>query len=57
MKIARKRVWRMIHDMSVAELPIQINREKVAGFCGAHGIRKLSLQTKYCLDGGMDYNS
>lgn len=29
--------------MSVAELPIQIDREKVAEFCRARGIRKLSL--------------
>ncbi len=29
--------------MSVAELPIQINREKVAEFCRVRGIRKLSV--------------
>src|SRR6266513_6552922 len=29
--------------MSVAELPIQIDREKIAEFCRAKGIRKLSL--------------
>jgi uncharacterized protein len=29
--------------MSIAELPIQIDREKVAEFCQARGIRKLSL--------------
>jgi predicted nucleotidyltransferase len=29
--------------MSVAELPILIDREKIAAFCRAHGIRKLSL--------------
>lgn len=29
--------------MSVAELPIAIDREKVAEFCRARGIRKLSL--------------
>jgi predicted nucleotidyltransferase len=29
--------------MSVAELPIQIDREKIAEFCRTHGIRKLSL--------------
>jgi predicted nucleotidyltransferase len=29
--------------MSVAELPIVIDREKIAGFCRARGIRKLSL--------------
>jgi len=33
----------MIWAMSVAELPIQIDREKVAEFCRARGIRKLSL--------------
>jgi uncharacterized protein len=33
----------MICGMSVAELPIQIDREKVAEFCRARGIRKLSL--------------
>jgi predicted nucleotidyltransferase len=29
--------------MSVAELPIVIDREKIAAFCRARGIRKLSL--------------
>ena len=29
--------------MSIAELPIAIDREKVAAFCRARGIRKLSL--------------
>ena len=29
--------------MSVAELPIVIDREKIAEFCRARGIRKLSL--------------
>jgi len=29
--------------MSVAELPIRLDREKVAEFCRARGIRKLSL--------------
>jgi hypothetical protein len=29
--------------MSMAKLPIQIDREKVAEFCRARGIRKLSL--------------
>ena len=29
--------------MSVADLPIAIDREKIAGFCRARGIRKLSL--------------
>jgi predicted nucleotidyltransferase len=29
--------------MSVAELPVYIDREKIAGFCRARGIRKLSL--------------
>ena len=29
--------------MSVAELPIHIDREKVADFCRARGIRRLSL--------------
>ena len=29
--------------MSVAELPFQIDREKIAAFCRAHGIRKSSL--------------
>src|SRR5881275_2322325 len=29
--------------MSVAELPIQIDREKIAEFCRRRGIRKLSL--------------
>lgn len=29
--------------MSIAELPIRIDREKIAEFCRARGIRKLSL--------------
>jgi len=29
--------------MTVAELPIKIDREKIAAFCRAKGIRKLSL--------------
>jgi len=29
--------------MTVAELPIQIDREKIAEFCRTHGIRRLSL--------------
>jgi len=33
----------MINVVSVAELPIQLDREKIAAFCRAHGIRKLSL--------------
>jgi predicted nucleotidyltransferase len=33
----------MICNMSVAELPIQIDREKIAEFCRTRGIRKLSL--------------
>ena len=33
----------MICAMSVAELPIQIDREKIAEFCRMRGIRKLSL--------------
>ena len=33
----------MILTVSVAELPIPIDREKIAEFCRARGIRKLSL--------------
>jgi predicted nucleotidyltransferase len=33
----------MICAVSVAELPIRIEREKIAEFCRARGIRKLSL--------------
>ena len=33
----------MINAMSVAELPIQLDREKIAACCRAHGLRKLSL--------------
>ena len=29
--------------MSIDELPIKINRGKIAEFCRTHGIRKLSL--------------
>ena len=35
--------WAMICGMSVAELPIQIDRDKIAEFCRARGIRRLSL--------------
>src|SRR5437762_13639743 len=31
------------NPMSIAELPIELDREKVADFCRARGIRKLSL--------------
>ena len=34
---------RYFFGMSVTELPIQIDHEKVAKFCRARGIRKLSL--------------
>jgi uncharacterized protein len=34
---------REYRGMSIAELPIQIDREKFAEFCRARGIRKLSL--------------
>ena len=33
----------MMRAMSVAELPVRIDREKIAAFCHARGIRKLSL--------------
>ena len=33
----------IICGMSVAELPIPIDREKIAAFCRTRGIRKLSL--------------
>ena len=33
----------MLQGMSVAELPITIDREKIAEFCLARGIRKLSV--------------
>ena len=33
----------MIGTVSIAQLPIEIDREKVAEFCRARGIRKLSL--------------
>jgi predicted nucleotidyltransferase len=33
----------MMISMSVAELPIQLDREKIAAFCRARGICKLSL--------------
>ena len=33
----------IICAMNVAELPIQIDREKIAEFCRVRGIRKLSL--------------
>ena len=32
-----------MYSMSVAELPISIDREKLAAFCRARGIRKLSI--------------
>jgi uncharacterized protein len=43
MPIARKEVLRDSCDMNIATLPIEIDREKIARFCRAHGIRKLSL--------------
>lgn len=33
----------MICGVSIAELPIKIDREKIAEFCRARGIRKLNL--------------
>ena len=33
----------MMHAMTIAELPVQIDRDKIAAFCRAHGIRRLSL--------------
>ena len=33
----------ILFAVSIAELPIQIDREKIAEFCRARGIRKLSL--------------
>src|SRR5437016_9820105 len=33
----------MVGSMNVAELPIQLDRERIAEFCRARGIRKLSL--------------
>jgi predicted nucleotidyltransferase len=43
MHIARKGVLRDTCNMNVAALPIEIDSEKIARFCRAHGIRKLSL--------------
>jgi len=43
MKVAGKRTWAMLRAVNVAELPIRIDREKIAEFCRARGIRKLSL--------------
>jgi uncharacterized protein len=34
---------RQLKSMSVAELPIKFDRQKVADFCRARGIRRLSL--------------
>ena len=34
---------RQDRDMSIAELPIKIEREKIAEFCRARGMRRLSL--------------
>jgi uncharacterized protein len=34
---------RQASGMNIAKLPIQIDREKIAEFCRARGIRKLSL--------------
>lgn len=41
--IAERAVSGEAPGVSIAELPIQIDREKVADFCRARGIRKLSL--------------
>ena len=43
LRIAGGAEMREDRGMSVAELPIQIDREKIAEFCRARGIRKLSL--------------
>jgi predicted nucleotidyltransferase len=43
MRIAGSGKMREDRGMSIAELPIKIDREKVAAFCRARGIRKLSL--------------
>jgi uncharacterized protein len=41
--VAEYCVFSQNRTMSVAELPIQIDREQVARFCRERGIRKLSL--------------
>jgi hypothetical protein len=38
----------MVKAMSVAELPIHLDLEKIAAFCRARGIRKLSLFRRIC---------
>jgi predicted nucleotidyltransferase len=43
MGVAQKKVLRDAIGMSVAELPIPLDRERIAAFCRARGIRKLSL--------------
>jgi hypothetical protein len=43
LRIAGAGKMREDRGMSIAELPIQIDREKIAEFCRARGIRKLSL--------------
>jgi hypothetical protein len=42
-RVGKRAPLRHIIRMSVADLPIQIDREKVAAFCRERGIRKLSL--------------
>ncbi len=41
--VARNSRFGDYFSMSVAELPIQIDRERIARFCRERGIRKLSL--------------
>jgi uncharacterized protein len=43
LRIAGAAVMREDRGMSVAELPIRIDRDKIAEFCRARGIRKLSV--------------
>ena len=43
MKIAEAEICVKICNMSMVQLPIHIDREKIAEFCRARGIRKLSL--------------
>lgn len=43
MRIAGAGKMREDRGVSIAELPIQIDRQEVAEFCQARGIRKLSL--------------
>jgi hypothetical protein len=41
MRVAGRRVWRLVTTIGAAGLPIRIDHEKVADFCRTPGFRDL----------------